>query len=62
MYGYFGKLYGTLASGTVITFCSNKMGHLHSGVLLWDVVLLQIFPGIGLVEVTHFSGHTSLHI
>jgi len=34
IYGYFGKFYGTLASGIVITFCSNKMGHFHSGVLL----------------------------
>jgi hypothetical protein len=38
------------------------MGHLHNGVLLWDIVLLQLFPGIGLVEVTHFIAHTSLHI
>ena len=38
------------------------MEHLHSGMLLWDVVLLQIFPGIGLGETAHFIGHTGLHI
>ena len=38
------------------------MGHLHSGVLLWVIALLQIFPGIGLAEITHFIGHTALYI